>query len=230
MIGGVYGIRRLVLASGSPRRRQLLSLVGIPFIIKAVAVDESALAGEAPTELVLRVSQGKALAANGVRSDELVVAADTIVVLDGEILGKPGGAEEAVQMLRRLRGRSHLVYTGIAVWHPQSRRMVCELAETVVWMRDYDDEEIVAYVDSGDPLDKAGAYAIQHPEFDPVSKVEGCWVNVVGLPLCHLGRALADFEVVVPTNLPGTCRAFSQHHCVVFPELQGLDNTAGRRQ
>jgi hypothetical protein len=97
-------------------------------------------------------------------------------------------------------------------------------------MRDYDDEEIVAYVDSGDPLDKAGAYAIQHPEFDPVSKVEGCWVNVVGLPLCHLGRALADFEVVVPTNLPGTCRAFSQHHCVVFPELQGLDNTAGRRQ
>jgi septum formation protein len=229
MIGGVYGIRRLVLASGSPRRRQLLSLVGIPFIIKAVAVDESALAGEAPTELVLRVSQGKALAANGVRADELVVAADTIVVLDGEVLGKPGGPEEAVQMLRRLRGRSHLVYTGIAVWHPQSRRMVCELAETVVWMRDYDDEEIAAYVESGDPLDKAGAYAIQHPEFDPVSRVEGCRVNVVGLPLCHLGRALADFQVLVPTNLPGTCRAFSQHHCVVFPELQSPDSLEEHR-
>lgn len=220
MIGGVYGIRRLVLASGSPRRRQLLSLVGIPFIIKAVAVDESSLEGEAPTELVLRVSQGKALAANGVRADELVVAADTIVVLDGEVLGKPESAEDAVQMLRRLRGRSHIVYTGIAVWHPHSRRMVCELAETAVWMRDYGDDEIASYVASGDPLDKAGAYAIQHPKFDPVSRVEGCRVNVVGLPLCHLGRALSEFGVVVPTDVPGTCRAFSQHACVVFPELE----------
>lgn len=221
MIGGVYGIRRLVLASGSPRRRQLLSLVGIPFIIKAVSVDESALEGEAPTELVLRLSQGKALAANGVRSDELVVAADTIVVLDGQVLGKPQSAEDALQMLRHLRGRPHVVYTGIAVWHPQSRKMVCELAETVVWMRDYDDGEIASYVASGDPLDKAGAYAIQHPQFDPVSRVEGCRVNVVGLPLCHLGRALAEFGVVVPTDVKGTCRAFSQHHCLVFPELEG---------
>lgn len=221
MIGGVYGIRRLVLASGSPRRRQLLSLVGIPFIIKAVAVDESSLEGEAPTELVLRVGQAKALAAKGVRADELVVSADTIVVVDGDVLGKPESAEDAVQMLRRLRNRSHMVYTGIAMWHPQSRRMVCELAETVVWMRDYDDDEIASYVASGDPLDKAGAYAIQHPEFDPVSRVEGCRVNVVGLPLCHLGRALSGFGVIVPTDVPGTCRAFSQHNCAVFSSFEG---------
>lgn len=224
MIGGVYGIRRLVLASGSPRRRQLLSLVGIPFVIKAVDVDESPLAGEAPTELVLRISRGKALAANTIRGDELVVAADTIVVLDGEILGKPDGAEDAVQMLRRLRARRHIVYTGIAVWHPSSRKMVSELAETAVWMRDYGEDEIAAYVESGDPLDKAGAYAIQHPQFDPVSYVEGCRVNVVGLPLCHLGRALADFGVVVPTDVPGTCRAFSQQDCVAFSELQRTDS------
>jgi MAF protein len=222
MTGGVYGIRRLILASGSPRRRQLLSLVGIPFVVKALTIDESPLPGEAPTELVLRVSQGKALAANGIRSDELVVAADTIVVLDGEILGKPEGAEDAVRMLQRLRARRHMVYTGIAVWHPQSRQMACELAETVVWMRDYEDSEITAYVESGDPLDKAGAYAIQHPQFDPVSRVEGCKVNVVGLPLCHLGRALADFGVVVPTDVPGTCRAFSQHDCVVYSELASV--------
>jgi MAF protein len=226
MNGGVYGIRRLVLASGSPRRRQLLSLVGIPFIIKASAVDERPLHGEAPTELVLRVGQGKALAANGVRADELVVAADTIVVLDGEILGKPRDAEDAVRMLRRLRARRHMVYTGIAVWHPQSRQMVGELAETAVWMRDYSEAEISAYVQSGDPLDKAGAYAIQHPEFDPVSQVEGCRVNVVGLPLCHLGRALAAFGVEVPTDVPGTCRAFSQHGCVVFPALQSTGRAA----
>lgn len=226
MTGGVYGIRRLVLASGSPRRRQLLSLVGIPFIIKAVAVDERPLPDEAPTELVLRVSQGKALAANGVRADELVVAADTIVVLDGEILGKPAGAGDAVHMLRRLRTRRHMVYTGIAVWHPQSRNMICELAETAVWMRDYDDGEITAYVESGDPLDKAGAYAIQHPQFDPVSRVEGCKVNVVGLPLCHLGRALAVFGVVVPTDVPGTCRAFSQHDCAVYPEFEAAGSSA----
>ena len=230
MIGGVYGIRRLVLASGSPRRRQLLSLVGIPFIIKAVAVDESSLPDEAPTEMVLRVSQQKALAANGIRADELVVAADTIVVLDGAVLGKPNDAEDAVQMLLRLRGRSHMVYTGIAVWHPQSRKMVCELAETAVWMRDYDDGEIATYVESGDPLDKAGAYAIQHPRFDPVSRVEGCRVNVVGLPLCHLGRALADFGVVAPINVPGTCRAFSQHNCAVFTELQSLASKAEHEQ
>jgi MAF protein len=229
MLGGVYGIRRLVLASGSPRRRQLLSLVGIPFIIKAVAVDERPLPGEAPTELVLRVSRDKALAANGVRGDELVVAADTIVVLDGEILGKPNDPDDAVQMLRRLRSRRHMVYTGVAVWHPQSRKMVCELAETEVWMRDYVDSDISAYVKSGDPLDKAGAYAIQHPQFDPVSGVEGCWVNVVGLPLCHLGRALAAFGVRIPTDLPGTCRAFSQHGCVVFRELQS-PGTGGYHQ
>lgn len=227
MIGGVYGIRRLVLASGSPRRRQLLSLMGIPFIIKAAAVDESPFWGEAPTELVLRVSQAKAFAANEIRIDELVVAADTIVVLDGDVLGKPSSTDDAVQMLRRLRGRTHMVYTGISVWHAASRRLVSALAGTAVWMRDYEDDEISEYVESGDPLDKAGAYAIQHPQFDPVSHVEGCRVNVMGLPLCHLGRALAEFGVLVPTNVPGTCRAFSQRDCTVSLDIQSTGSGTG---
>jgi MAF protein len=213
-----YGIRRLLLASGSPRRRQLLSLLGIPFVIKAAGVDERQLEGEAPTELVLRVSQAKALAVNGVRPDELVVAADTIVVVDGEVLGKPADPDDAVRMLHLLRARPHWVYSGVAVWHPASRRMVHELGGSLVWMRDYADDEIAAYVESGDPLDKAGAYAIQHPEFDPVSRVEGCWLSVVGLPLCHLGRALARFGVVAPAQMPGTCNAFSQRDCVVSLE------------
>lgn len=213
------GVRRLVLASGSPRRRQLLSLLGIPFVIKAVGVDESPLRGESPTELVLRVSQAKALAVTDVRSDELLVAADTIVVLDGQVLGKPAHSDDAARMLHDLRARPHLVYSGVALWHRATRRMVCELGESTVWMRDYGDKEIATYVASGDPLDKAGAYAIQHPEFDPASRVDGCWLNVMGLPLCHLRRALAHFNVSVPANVPGTCQAFNQHDCAVSIDI-----------
>ena len=215
MVYHEYSIRRLILASGSPRRRQLLSLLGLSFIIKAAGVDERPLDGEPPTELVLRVSQAKARAVRNGRPDELVIAADTIVVLDNTVLGKPADRDDATPMLRRLRGRPHLVYTGVSVWHPASQRMICELGESTVWMRDYTDEEIANYVASGDPLDKAGAYAIQHPGFDPVSRVEGCRLNVMGLPLCHLGRAMVRFGVVVPTNVPGTCQAFSQDRCEV---------------
>ena len=213
------GIRRLILASGSPRRRQLLPLLGLPFVIKIAGVDERVLDGEPPTELVLRVSQAKALGVNDDRPDELVVAADTIVVLDGQVLGKPTDAEDAARMLRYLRGRPHVVYSGVAVWHPARRRLIRELAESTVWMRDYTDAEVASYVESGDPLDKAGAYAIQHPGFDPVSRVEGCRLSVMGLPLCHLGRALAKFGVVVPANVPRACQAFNQRDCDVQLEF-----------
>jgi len=212
-------IRRLILASGSPRRRQLISLLGLPFSIKTARVDETPLAGEPPTELVLRVSQAKAFAVDSARPDELVVAADTIVAVDGQVLGKPADPDEAVRMLRLLRGRSHLVYSAISVWHVASRRMVCGLAESTVWMRTYSDEEIAAYVDSGDPLDKAGAYAIQHPGFDPVARVEGCWLTVVGLPLCHLGRMLSGLGVVIPASVPRACQAFNQRNCTLFPAI-----------
>lgn len=216
------GIRRLILASGSPRRRQLLSLLGIPFVVKSADVDESHVYGEPPTELVLRVSQAKALAIGDGRPDELVVAADTIVVLDADVLGKPSDPEDARQMLERLRGRGHMVYSGVTVWHPTTRRMVSQLGESLVWMRSYGDDEIDAYVESRDPMDKAGAYAIQHAVFDPVARLEGCWLNVVGLPLCHLGRALAQFGVQVPANVPGACQAFSQYECTVSAETVGL--------
>jgi MAF protein len=214
-----YGIRRLILSSGSPRRRQLLPLLGLPFVIKTASIDERTLDGEPPTEFVLRMSQTKALAISDARPDELVVAADTTVVIDGDVLGKPNGPDDAARMLRRLRGRAHVVYSGVSVWHAVRRRMVCELAESLVWMRDYRDTEIASYVESGDPLDKAGAYAIQHPGFDPVTWVDGCRLNVVGLPLCHLGRALEKFGVEIPANVPGACRAFGQHECSVSTEI-----------
>jgi septum formation protein len=223
----IDGIRRLILASGSPRRRQLLPLLGLPFVVKAADVDESPLVDEPPSELVLRVSQLKACAIpvqdtavqNGARSDDLVLAADTVVVLDGQALGKPTDVVDATRMLASLRGRSHVVYSGISVWHPALRRMVTELAESIVWMRDYTDDEISEYVRSGDPLDKAGAYAIQHPRFDPVARVEGCRLSVMGLPLCHVGRALSRFGVAVPANVPGACQAFSQRECSVSSDI-----------
>ncbi len=208
-------IRRLVLASGSPRRRQLLSLLGLPFVIKAAGVDEQALAGESPTELVARVSQAKARAVSDVRPDELVVAADTIVVLDGRVLGKPMDLADAVRMLQDLRSRAHLVYSGVSVWHPATDRLVYELAESRVWMRAYSDAEIERYVDGGDPMDKAGAYGIQHAGFKPAERVEGCWLSVMGLPLCHVERALESLGVAVPADVPGSCRVFNQIECTV---------------
>ena len=198
------GIRRLVLASSSPRRRQLLTLLGIPFSTRPVAVDESQLEGESPTELVVRVSRAKAYALRDVGRDELVVAADTVVVLDGQVLGKPRHPGEAFSMLSRLRGRSHSVYTGLSAWQPTRWRMENELASSIVTMRDYTDAEIEAYIATGDPLDKAGAYAIQHQGFAPVSHMEGCWLTVMGLPLCHLRRALDAFGLVVPSSVPGS--------------------------
>ncbi len=216
MICDGSGIRRLILASGSPRRRQLLSLLGLPFVIKAGSVDEGQLDGEAPSDMVLRVSRAKACSVKHTRSDELVVAADTVVVLGDNVLGKPANPEEATEMLRRLRDRPHTVYTGVSVWYRPLQRLTSRLGESTVWMRDYTDEEIATYVATGDPFDKAGAYAIQHAEFSPASSVEGCWLNVMGLPLCHLGEALSEFGVVVPPDVPGTCRAFSQRGCQVL--------------
>jgi MAF protein len=212
-------IRRLILASGSPRRRDLISLLRLPFIIKAANVDESGRAGEPPLELVKRLSEAKARAIPGVRPDELVVAADTVVALDGEVLGKPLDAADAGRMLRLLRGRAHTVYSGVCAWHPASGQAAVEVSDSRVWMRRYTDEEIGRYVESGDPLDKAGAYAIQHPAFDPVERVEGCALGVMGLPLCYLGRALAYFGLTVPPDVPGACHAFNQKECTVPPEL-----------
>jgi len=215
MVCDLVGFRRLILASGSPRRKQLLSLLGIPFVIKAVDVDERQLDGESPPELVLRLSQAKALALGHVRADELVVAADTVVALGNTVLGKPLDVEDAFEMLCKLRDRAHVVYSGVSVWHPATRRIASEISMSTVWMREYTDDEINRYVKSGDPLDKAGAYAIQHTAFSPVDRVEGCWLGVMGLPLCHLGRALEEFDVAIPVSVGGTCQAFTQRECAV---------------
>lgn len=177
-----------ILASGSPRRRELLSSLGIAFTVVKTDIDESQRSREAPVDYVRRLSQQKAAAALSQvegESDLTVLAADTIVVLDGELLGKPADAAEARQMLYRLRSRPHTVCTGLTLLRPayQPQPSLTEHTCTSVHMRDYSDDEIEGYITTGDPFDKAGGYAIQHPGFHPVARIDGSYSNVVGLPL-----------------------------------------------
>lgn len=198
---------RLVLASASPRRQELLAALGLPFVVVAAEVDEQRRPGEPPAALVQRLSRAKAMAVAALHPNAVIVGADTVVVLDGEVLGKPADAGEAGRMLRALRGRPHLVYSAVTALHVATGCQATELSESRVWMRDYSDEEIVAYVASGDPLDKAGAYAIQHQGFVPVARIEGCYASVMGLPLGHLVRVLAAVGVTVPVDVAQACAA-----------------------
>ena len=207
----------ILLASGSPRRRELLSLLDLSFSIVVADVDETNGDGESPQAMVQRLSQAKAWAVAARHPQALIVAADTTVALDGQSLGKPADAAEATAMLRALHDRPHQVYSGLTV--TLSGQVLTDLAESVVWMRDYSDAEIARYVASGDPLDKAGAYAVQHPGFSPAERVEGCFASVMGLPLCHLTRTLTRLGVQVPADVPAVCQAHTDFACQVFEKI-----------
>jgi MAF protein len=181
--------RRLRLASASPRRRLLLPLLGFPVNVTPAESDERPLEGEDPLQTALRLADEKARRSGRPRAGEVVVGADTVVVLDGRQLGKPRHSVEAHSMLRELRSRPHEVITAVALMAPRRQRQAGAI-RTTVQMRDYSDEEIERYVNSGGPLDKAGAYAIQDQDFAPVERLEGCYLNVVGLPLCEVSRGL----------------------------------------
>ncbi len=195
----------LILASGSPRRRELLPLLGVPFVVQPVEVSEDNHRGESPDAQVVRLAQLKAAAGLEAAPGRVIVAADTLVALDGRVLGKPRDSHEAEVMLRRLRGRSHTVFSGVTLVDGHSGWRRTELAQTTVWMRNYTDLELETYVSSGDPLDKAGAYAIQYPGFSPVERVEGCYANVIGLPLCHLYRLLQAMGYDLPQTPEAEC-------------------------
>jgi septum formation protein len=209
---------QLLLVSQSPRRRELLKLLKLPFEATAARVAEVPRPNEPPDELVVRLSRAKARAAF-TRPNTVVIACDTIVVLDGEILGKPRDAAEATAMLRRLRGRSHAVYSAITLLEAATGRTLTDVAETQVTMRAYTDAEIAAYVASGDPLDKAGAYAIQHLGFHPVAELRGCYANVVGFPLCHLTRCLRAWEIVPSTDVPAACQSHTGRCCGIHRRI-----------
>ncbi|MEA1958839.1 MAG: 23S rRNA (uracil(1939)-C(5))-methyltransferase RlmD [Chloroflexota bacterium] len=183
----------VVLASTSPRRRELLLTLGIDFTSIEPPDDEIVDWNEPPTSVAKRLALAKADAMIGSYGDKTIIAADTIVVHDGAILGKPRDDAEAVEMLNRMRGRRHEVITALAVICGD--RSIVDHVSTKVTMRDYSNDEIVAYVATGDAMDKAGAYAVQDPDFAPVERIDGCYLNVVGLPLCLLARMLRDVGV-----------------------------------
>jgi nucleoside triphosphate pyrophosphatase len=200
----------LILASNSPRRRQLLALAGWKFSVSAANVDESQHANEAPADYVLRLAEAKARALVG-NADQIVLAADTTVVDEGVILGKPKDSAEAVTMLTRLRGHKHQVYTGVALHRLNDGLLLKDVCVTDVPMRDYSDEEITAYVQTDDPLDKAGAYAIQHPGFRPVENMNGCYSNVMGLPMCHLILMMRKINIQPNTEIFAGCERLLEY-------------------
>jgi septum formation protein len=204
------------LASNSPRRKQLLYLTGWSFEIVPAEVDESQQPGEQPRDYVLRMAREKALAViPRISPGNLIVAADTSVVDRNQVLGKPGSPTQAVAMLQRLRGRSHQVFTGLAVYSSKENQLRLDCCVTQVIMRDYSQEEILEYVASGDPFDKAGAYAIQHRDFNPVQRLDGCYANVVGLPVCHLASLLNQFGEFPAGNAPGACTDKEHYRCTI---------------
>lgn len=210
----------LILASASPRRRQLLALGGWTFNIVPADVDETPFPDERPGDYVVRLSEAKARAVGAASpAGIMVVAADTTVADGRIILGKPANAEEAFAMLQSLRNRTHKVFTGIAVYAVDTDQVLTDLGETDVPMRNYSDAEIETYIATGDPFDKAGGYAIQHPGFHPVDDLSGCYANVVGLPLCHLTRLLKQFGVETDIDVPTACQNDQNYSCQVFSSI-----------
>lgn len=264
----------LLLASASPRRRELIKLLGLSVETASADIDEIPLPGERADDMAMRLSVEKARAvvvslrahpertlnevkrkskdakqspplmpriasshsaaslrsvADAPRNDLqnfILLASDTVVSLDGEPLGKPRDAAEARSMLRRLRGRVHQVYTAITLIDLQTDRSLTELACSDVPMRNYTDAEIDAYIATGDPFDKAGAYAIQHNGFSPVENFSQCYANVMGLPLCHVVRALRRLGEEVPNDVPTLCQAHIRYECPVFESI--LTSPTGR--
>jgi len=179
----------LVLASRSPRRSEILRQAGIPFEVRAADVDERVLPGEAVEDYIRRVAGQKAMAVE-VALGDTVLSADTVVVIGGEILGKPRDPADAVCMLERLAGREHEVITGVCL--QRGRELLYDRAITRVWFKPLTREEIEAYVASGEPMDKAGAYAIQGLAAKFIERIEGSYTNVVGLPIELVTKLLPD--------------------------------------
>ena len=217
---------KIILASQSPRRQALIQLVGYSYRTIAANVDESSVTHPDPAVNVVETARLKARTIAGQTGngkaaghDTLVVAADTTVALDGNMLGKPVDAAAARQMLQALRQRTHQVHTGLVVVDLAGKRDVSGVHTAVVTIRDYSEQEVKAYVASGDPLDKAGAYAIQHPTFRPVARLDGCYLGVMGLSVCHLLHCLIELDVPVAADLTDLQQAHQGYPCPIYEDV-----------
>ncbi len=214
----------LILASRSPRRRELLSLLGIPFEVDSPHVQEDVVGAEHARDVALRLARMKAEAVARMAQGKIIVAADTIVVLGRRVMGKPADAAAASAMLGALRGREHQVISGLAVLDPASQCITVQAIETQVWMRNYRAEEIADYIARGEPFDKAGGYAIQDRIFHPVTAIDGCYANVMGLPLCHLYLKLKAVGFPLCTSPLRACETYCGEPCLVAAQILRQDN------
>ena len=179
----------VILASQSPRRKELLGLLNIPFTVRVADIDEAMDPAKAPYDEVARVSRLKAEAICH-EAEDIVIAADTIVVCDGKVLGKPRDEDDAFRMLRLLSGRDHQVMTGLCVLRGETATVCTEVTD--IHFRELTDREIRAYIATGEPMDKAGSYGIQGGAALFAEKLHGDYYNVMGLPVCRLGQLLKD--------------------------------------
>jgi MAF protein len=209
----------LLLASGSPRRRELLALLGIAFEVVIPDVQEHTVGSGNAREIALRLARMKAEAVAKIRQRKVIVAADTVVALRGKAMGKPLDAVAAWAMLDTLRSQEHQVISGLAVFDPTSQTIALQAVETQVWMRNYQDQDISGYIARGEPFDKAGGYAIQDQIFHPVERIEGCYTNVMGLPLCHLYLELEEMGFPLLTSPLQACEAYIRQPCLVAAQI-----------
>jgi septum formation protein len=219
-------MKRLILASQSPRRRQLVELLGYPVTAVAADVDETQITVPDPAQNAVETARLKAetLLARWrqqgtAEQQAILIVADTNVALGDQILGKPDDADTAVHTLRQLRRQRHTVHTGMVLVDLATGRTLEDVTTIPVTMRNYSDAEIDTYVATGDPLDKAGAYAIQHPVFQPVARLEGCYLGVMGLSICHLIQLLGRLDVIVTADRQRLYQVHDGYPCPYLPEI-----------
>lgn len=208
----------LLLASQSPRRREMITWLGLVAQTATADIDESPLPDERPKTMAVRLATAKARAVQVEGSTMWILAADTIVDLARRPLGKPHDQGEARSMLWQLRQQPHDVHTGVALYNPTSGASTVRCVTTHIVMRDYTINEIQTYVASGDPMDKAGAYAIQNTVFHPVSRVDRCYANVVGFPFCAVANLLREWNVRLDVNFPALCADHFGYACPAIDE------------
>ncbi len=189
--------RTIILASASPRRKELLEKIGLTFKVDVSGYPEHLTGEFNPEELVINISQGKARAVAAKYPDDIIIAADTIGVIGRRVIGKPHTGREAIKMLKLLSGRSHRVITGLTVLDSRKCKIISRTVETRVYFKKLSDAEISRYVATGEPLDKAGAYAIQGLGSMLVEKIHGDYYNVMGLPLNTLAQILKEFDIQI---------------------------------
>ncbi len=191
----------LILASGSPRRKELLAGLGLDFSVHpALAPEPAFIPGTDPEAFALGAAQAKAREVAAHQPEAVVLAADTIVVLGGDVLGKPVDSREALAMLERLAGRKHVVITGCCLLDTNNDAKQHFAVRTTVWMQNFGPEVLAAYVATGEPMDKAGAYGIQERAACLVERIQGSYTNVVGLPLAEVVEVLSCYGVIIPRN------------------------------